>query len=535
MAKKNRMKSTVADRTGKKKQIIFFREAGRIFQTVEPWVPWILGGFYSIVMTYLTFRYHSVGGLDVETEFYAELYPQARKLVEGQFSPLNYGAKGPVYSILLAASYGVVRDYFTAAQVLNLFSSCVFLAVLYYLIKNVFNSITAVLTVFIIISNYMFQNFTYQVSSDMPFMVLCVLSMLFLFRNGGTRDIILSSLFGILAFLTRYNGVFIALGSVLYLSFEQVVLRERLKKIGLWIGIFVIAGLPWFIPNTIATGNPVHNDNYINVMLEFYGREQDGHRYENWTEELPKQFTGMGDIFFYDPVHFLKKMAVNVKGHFIWDMRALVQWRLTFFIIAGLITSLFLKPSRRMLLYFSFGIIYFLILTLVFYNARFSLYLLAFYAPLAVWPFTNDKICARVGRFSWVPAAVIALIILSYTYTSTRVMLDDIKYTPFFFKEMGQMLDEYEPDKTRKLLARKPHTAYYADLVPSMFPDDVRNVEDLVDYCRKNDIDYILYSLVEAKYRPQLQDLLNINKEYTGLERIYINKVFGVIYKVKTD
>jgi len=51
MAKKNRMKSTVDDCTGKKKQMPFFREAGRMFQTVEPWIPWILGGFYSIVMT----------------------------------------------------------------------------------------------------------------------------------------------------------------------------------------------------------------------------------------------------------------------------------------------------------------------------------------------------------------------------------------------------------------------------------------------------------------------------------------------------
>jgi len=546
MAIKKRMKPTKTIPEGRGKQIPFIQKAGQIYNSVEPWIPWIIGGLYSIVMAYITFRYHTVGGLDVETDFYAELYPQARKLVEGQFSPLNYGAKGPVYSILLAASYGIVRDYFIAGQVLNLFSSGVFIAALYYLIKQVFNSLTALLTVLFVISNYMFQNFTYQVSSDMPFMAFCVLSMLFLIRKGGTRGLILSSLFGILAFLTRYNGVFIALGSVLYLSFEQIPFRERLKKIGIWAGIFFIAGLPWFIPNTIATGNPVHNDNYINVMLEFYGRGPDGLEYENWTEALPKQFTGMGDIFLYDPVYFVKKVIFNVFDHYIWDMRGLIhiypargnnflQWSFPFFITVGLFVFWFCRPSRRMVIYFSFGIIYFLILTLVFYNARFSLYLLAFYAPLAIWPFTNEKISGRFGKFSWIPAAVIMFSILSYTIATTRAVLDDVRYTPYFLKDMGRALGDYEPVKSRKLLARKPHAAYYADLVPSMFPGDTATVEELVEYCRNNDIDYILYSLVEAKYRPQLQDLLNLQKNHPGLDLIHVNKVFGVIYRVKSD
>jgi 4-amino-4-deoxy-L-arabinose transferase-like glycosyltransferase len=378
----------------------------------------------------------------------------------------------------------------------------------------------------------MFQNFTYQVGSDMPFMVMCACSMYFLFRNTGTCDRIVSALFALLAFLTRYNGVFLVFGTVLYYASEHVVVRERLKRIGLWLGVFIVAGLPWFIPNWLITGNPVHNDNYINVMLEFYGRGSTGIGYENWTHALPKQFTSLGDIFLYDPVYFLKKMGANVIGHFMWDMRALVEWRLGICVMLGILVFVLVKPSKRMLVYFSFGFFYFLILTLIFYNARFSLYLLAFYAPLAVMPFTNEKITRRLGRFSWIPAALVVLVTLSYAYTSTGEMLDNIRYTPYFLKDMGLALGKYEPDKTQKLLARKPHVAYYAGLVPSMFPgDDVQTVDELIAYCRTHGIRYILYSLVEAKYRPQLQELLDPRKEHPGLEVIY-SGIFGYIYKV---
>ena len=536
MAKKKHENGIKIVKNREKKQISAFQKSFQVYMSVEPWIPWILGGLYAIVMSYLTFRYHTVGTLDVETDFYAELYPQAKKLINGEFSPLNYSAKGPVYSIFLAAMYVISRDYFVAAEIINLFSSAVFLAVLYGLIRNLFNSLTALFVVFIVVSSYMFQNFTYQVGSDMPFMALCALSMYFLFKSDGVlkRDIVLSAFFGLLAFLTRYNGVFIVFGSLLFLALNQCPIKERAKRIALWLGVFIVVGLPWFIPNTMATGNPVHNNNYINIMLEFYGQGPNGLRYENWTDALPKKFTGLGDIFFYDPVYFVRKMAANVWGHFVWDMRALVQWRFAVFVFAGLILIWFMKPSRRILLYFSFGLLYFLILTLVFYNARFSLFLLVFYAPLAVWPLASDKITGKLGRFSRIPLILLLLVTVSINYTSTRTTLNDIKYVPYFLKDMGMALDKYEPDKSKKLLARKPHAAYYAGLEPSMFPDTVQNVEELVDFCRKYHVDYVLYSLVEAKYRPQLQDLLNLDKKFPALEMIYSN-MFGAVYRVEPE
>ncbi len=501
---------------------------------VEPWLPWVLASAYFIFMTYLTFRYHRIGGFGVETDFYAELVPQAKKLLNGQFSPLNYGLKGPVYSMFLAGVYIVVREYFYAGLIINLISSFVFIYAIYYLVKIVFNRITSVFVTVAIIFNYSFQNYTYQAGSDMPFLALCALSMLFLFRSREIRNVVLSALFGLLAFLVRYNGVFIAMGAVIYLSLIGGSLIDRLKRIGIWITIFIVAGLPWFIPNYITTGNPVHNDNYINVMMEYYALGKEDVSYENWEKALPENFTGLGDIFMYNPTYFIKHTGLNVLRHFLADIKILIKLRLGILVVLGLLTIFFLKPDKQKLIYFSFGVIYFLILTLVFYNERFSLYLLTMYIPLAVWPFTEKTLLARLKNFFWVPFAIIFLIIASYSYTSTKNVLYEIKNPPTILeelKELGINLEKIEHDKSQKIMARKPNVAYYAGLNVVMFPEDVRSVEELIYLCRDNSIRYILYSGVEYSSRPHLKILFNTDFNHNELEKVESNNA-GVIFRV---
>ena len=512
----------------------FLSAAKETVERYAPWFPWVLALLYFVVMSYFTFRYHRIGLEGVETDFYVELVPQAKKLLAGDFSPLNYGTKGPVYSILLSVMYLIMRDYFYAGLLINLLSAAVFLVVVYFLINKVFNVYTAIIAAFAIAFNYVFQSYTYQAGSDMPFMAMCALSMYFLFKNTGRRDIVFSSLFGLLAFLTRYNGIFIVLGSVVYLTVIGGSWKERLKCAGLWIGVFVLAGLLWFVPNWLATGNPVHNDNYINVMLEFYAIGKGTGSYEKWLDVLPEEFTSLGEIFFYDPVYFIKRIAHNSLTHFLADMTELLGLKLGIFVVPGLILLWFLKADRKKLVYLSFGVFYFLILTLIFYNARFSLYLMVFYIPLAVWPLTGQKIENFIGRLSWVPRAALILVILSYSYLTPKAVLTEIKDSPpflIYLKELGIALGKTEPDKSKKIIGRKPHVAYFSGLEASMFPEKPKTVGELVEFCHEYNIDYILYSGVEEFFRPDVKILLNVGQKNPGLEMVYYNK-FGVIYRV---
>lgn len=505
----------------------------RAFDKIDPWFPWVVGAVFFLIMAWLTFRYHTVGGLGVETDFYAELYPGAKQLLAGHFSPLNYGAKGPVYSFLLAGIYLIARDFFTAGLLLNLLSAALFLPVLYSLVKIVFNRLTAVITLIAVMFNYMFLSYTYQAGSDMPFMLICALSMFTLFRGRGRVDFVFSAVFGLLAFLTRYNGAFIVLGAAVFFAWSEGVLTGRLKKFGLWLAIFIAAGLPWFIPNAIVTGSPIHNDNYVNVMMDYYGIGKAGVTYENWTDALPKQFTGIGDIILYNPVYFAKHTISNMAGHFLKDLRELVTWRLGIFVIIGMILLLLsIRPIKRQMKYFVFGVFYFLILAIVFYNARFSLFLLAMYIPAAVWPFTVPIRPDFLRWFSRFMMAGLILIIFSTAVTSVPRLYNDIQESPTFLKELGQALGTLESDKSQKIIARKPHVAYYAGLNPLMFPEKPKNIEELVKFCHEQHVRYILYSVIEARFRPNLSSLISIDDRYPGLHEICYND-YGVIYRVE--
>ena len=281
-------------------------------------------------------------------------------------------------------------------------------------------------------------------------------------------------------------------------------------------------------------GSPVYNDNYVNVMMEFYGLEKEGATYENWRDNLPRDFTGLGDIIMYDPAYFVKRVGQKVFTHFTADIKYLLGWRLGIFVVLGLVLFWFTPDKERKLMFFLFGLFYFLILTLVFYNERFSLFLLVFYTSFAAFSFTSHTVFVRLRRFSRFPAAILILVIMSYIFTTPPVILAELKNTPPYFKdlqELGLVLGRVEPDKSKKIIARKPNVAYYAGLDALMFPEHVRSVGELVEFCREQNVDYILYSGVEMPVRPYVQDLFKIDQKIPGLEIVFHNR-FGVIYRV---
>ncbi|MFC1490178.1 glycosyltransferase family 39 protein [Candidatus Latescibacterota bacterium] len=520
---------------GIRKNHDFLSYLDSVLEKHETWLSWSIVSAFFLVMSFLTLRYHTTGGFGVETDFYAELAYQAQLLLRGDFSPMNYGAKGPVYSLILAGVSLVVRDLFVSGLLINLISGFTFLIVLFYLVKQIFNRITAFVVILAVAFNFSFQSYIYQAGSDLPFMALSILSIFFLYRSEKRKYLVLSAVFGLFAFLTRYNGAFIAFGSMLYLAFSGGTAKERLKRIGLWTAVYICLGLPWFIPNYIVRGNPVYNSNYINVMIDFYGIGKEGFSVETWYDRLPDKFNSLGDVILYDPVHFITHLSANIITHFLLDIQKLIGLGLGIFTVLGIPMLFIVKPSRKMLLYFSFGIFYFLILTLVFYNARFSLFLITLYLPLAVWPFTEKKVSKYLRKFSGVPVILIFTMTLYSGYTSSKVTVYDIKNVNPLLEELkiiGENLDKIEVDKSQKILARKPNTAHYAGLTPIMFPEDVDTVEKLIDYCNEIKARYILYSATEYEIRPKMRILYDKNYEHPGLERVFYNRA-GFVYRVR--
>jgi hypothetical protein len=541
-ARRKQRSDNVARSTSK---TTFFALTARI----EPWLEWWIAGVYLAMMGFLTFRYHPVGGLQVETDFYAELVPQAQALMSGAFDPGNYGAKGPVYSVLLSATYIAARDWFRAGVILNLLASAVFLVACHRLLARLFNRTTAHIAILAIATNYTFQSFTCQAASDMPFMALSVLAIYFVFDERRSRGtIVIAALCASLAFLTRYNGAFLVVGSLAYLSLVGDTSRRRMRDAALWLAVFIVSGLPWYIPNALATGSPIHNDNALSVAMEFYGVDEDGFNYERWTENLPEvlrekieQSESGPDISIMDvarvgPGHFVAHLALNTVRYFLAHLSRLIGWRLGVFVLAGIGLFWFARPGRRRMLFFLFGAVLFMILTLIFFNERFALFLLVFYLPIAIWPFTTRRVRGLLRGFSMLPVILMGVLIASYAVTSTPRVVAEMKRDVRFLtglKDLGLALGAQTGDSGALLAARKPHVAHYAGMYPIMFPP-VGTVAELRLFCREHDVGYVLYSGVEIAFRPEFRALVQFQDPPPGLVAVVSNHS-GVVYRILED
>ena len=98
-------------------------------------------------------------------------------------------------------------------------------------------------------------------------------------------------------------------------------------------------------------------------------------------------------------------------------------------------------------------------------------------------------------------------------------------------KGLGRALRAVEQDTSQRVTAREPHVAHYADLNPVMFPESLRTVEELVAFCRKQSIKYVVYSGVEYSSRPYLRILFKPEADFQGLEHIISNRA-GIVYRV---
>ncbi|MFC1552849.1 hypothetical protein ACFL6P_09850, partial [Candidatus Latescibacterota bacterium] len=72
----------------------------------------------------------------------------------------------------------------------------------------------------------------------------------------------------------------------------------------------------------------------------------------------------------------------------------------------------------------------------------------------------------------------------------------------------------------------------YAGFAPKMFPDDTETIEQLIEFCRLNDVRYIMFSVVEFAKRPKMRMLADPDSEHPGLE-IFYRSQSAIVYRVK--
>jgi hypothetical protein len=496
-----------------------------------------LAAVYTAVMAVLSFKYHIMGGYGVETDFYI-FVSQAKQIFEGEF-PID-GARGPVYFVLLAVAGRIVGDFFRAGMVIGLLSAGFLLYVVHRLISRLFGPGLALGVTILTALNPTFVQHTYSCGTDMFFAALATGAIYYALCQWplSYKHIVWSGVLCAIVYLTRFNGVFVLAGlafCVLLHRQEGTKLGGRVLRFLALAGVFLAAVSPWGFYCLAEKGDFFYNTNYQNVAYAVHGEGTAG--WDEFWLNRASEFKSFGDVIGSAPGAVAGTLAKNVYVHLKNDMGTLMGWHLGVPALIGLVFLAFRRPRGALGLYLLFNLLFFGVLLAVFYNPRFSLFLVPCYTLLAV---TGLRELMGIAGRNWRSAprvfAVAVLLLAGWTFVqSLRFNREVIISGPGEILSIARWFESRVPvsERTGLIVARNPHIGYYLDLDFNWIPG-ASDPEDLIRKLKAMGADYLYFSYMEASRRPNLKELLDPNSNYPGLRHLAHTKAPpAVLYAVE--
>jgi hypothetical protein len=492
---------------------------------------------YVVLMAVISFKYHIIGGYGVETDFYT-FVSQAKHIFEGGF-PID-GARGPVYFIALAVVERVLHDFFRSGMVIGIASAGFTLYLTYRLIAHLFRRDFALIVTLLTALNPTFVQHTYSSGTDMLFVAIAAGAVYYSLRHWpmGYGQTAVSGLLSGVAYLTRFSGIFILVGLFLGLIVFGARCRNGMRRLlapVVLCAAFLAAITPWGVYCLEKKGDFFYNTNYKNIAYAVHGEGKVGWD-EFWTTESG-EYESFADVVLSSPGAVLKTLTRNVYAHFTKDMGTLLGWHIGAFVLLGLVAALFQRPNVPQGIYFLLNALCFAVLLAVFYNPRFSIFLIPAYSLLAtLGVYSLAQILTRSARYASAGAAALVLVLVLWTSVQTYNWNSDVIVRgPGEILSLARWFDANVPEseRGRVIVARKPHIAYYLNMEFKWLPN-ADNVDDLVAELRELDADYLYFSYMEASRRPKLASLLDPASSHPGLRHIvHLKAPPAVLYAVE--
>jgi hypothetical protein len=492
---------------------------------------------YTIIVAVIGYVYHTVGDYNIETDFFWTYVPIAKKVLQGILTIEDF--RGPGYPIVLALAGLILRDFFHAGMLLGAVAAGTTLFVMHRLLTRLFGADLAFLAVLLTATNRTFIQYTYTAGTDMVFVAWVAVAVSFFLRSPVCirRDVILAAFCTAVAYLNRFNGIILlpALPAILLLTdpYDQPW-RERWRTAALFVGVTFGAILPWGIYCLVERGSFFYNRNYLNLAFEMFGK---GH--VSWDEFWyagPLQYTSFLQVVMKDPVLFLQKIVGNTYEHFVSDMDLLLGWPLGIAVILGIVSFVFVRPTRRQTALLLVGAAFFGVLVTVFYGERFSMFLLPTYAAIALRALSLPSL-RSLRLFGTLPiGGVIAIGLIAWTshvsYQFNRENIDSGPgEIPAIAKTFNTSTNGQEAGKI--VVARKPHIAYYLDMRLELFPM-AESIDSLRTALRRLDASYLFYSRMEAGLRPTFSYLLEPSRAPAWLVPVtWTSMPPAVLYRIE--
>ncbi|HOJ37526.1 MAG TPA: glycosyltransferase family 39 protein [Ignavibacteriales bacterium] len=491
------------------------------------YIPFII---YTIILLFINLVNHKVGDYGVETDFFWMYVPEAKKILSGTL-PIDQ-FRGPFYPIMLAIFKLFIGDFFKAGIILNTIAAGITLYFFDKTLKLLYNRFVAFFTTLFIAFNPVFLQYTYSCGTDMLFLSLVSLTIYFVFSKTKF-NLYFAGLFAGLSYLTRYNGIFLIIGTILFFIFNLLKTKDYksiLLDFSKFTIVFLIIILPWGIYTKIEKGEFFYNQNYLNTAFEFQENKVSWDEYWQGHKNIKSTY----DVFSQNPTFFTQKVFSNLYRNFILDTHRLIapanlndalQYNennletnfLAIILILSFILYIYFNHLKgkigsfkwifeienpEKIAFLTFLILDLLILTLIFYSERFNLFLLLFYGLILFS--TIDNLTLKFKLVGIIISTIFCIYTLSNAYNYNK---DIISSGPEEIILASDWINNNNLPKS-KIIARKPHIAYYTNMKFEVIPV-FKSPEEFAKKLNQTDAQYLFVSAIEVNSRPFLQYILS--------------------------
>jgi len=496
-----------------------------------------------IILAYLANR-HPIGNFATETDFYHFYAPDAERISHGQFPTNTF--QGPGYPALLALITKLTgSDIFAAGKWLSVIGAVICGLLVFLLFGRLFGYWIGIGAQAIAIVSGEFPQFSLNATTDVLFLLLCLLALVIFIYPWFTMRLrvgIGGVLCG-LAYLTRYNGVFLLLAfiiGILFLNLFEQNRRLRYQLTAIVLLTFLVTVSPWLYANYRNRGSLFYNTNYLNLATEFYPELVAGKTNQDGTRALEQKFQSTADVLRYDPVRVISHYPLNLYETLrlsVWD--SLVEELVGLLALLGIILVLIKRRSKYLAFILITGAIYILMIALTHWETRYCFFVMTLYSGLAVYAATQftELLRSRGVKVKKLLGAAIPVFMVTvmWALSFAESRLDVERFLaghPLEILAARDYLSGVNPQGRRmRIVARKPHLPYLSHNEWIFFPQ-VKSIDELRLWVEDNEIDYIAIGRRELKERKELTPLGDPKNAPRWLKAVWVNEdpVF-ILYK----
>jgi len=486
---------------------------------------WCVAAAFACGLLFMIAGPHKIGDYLTETDFYGDYAKGARLIQQGNLLPSRYGVVGPGYEVALAVAGLAVRDLFVAAQLLSAAAMTVALLLWFFLLRRCADARVGLLVVLVIAANPHFFHYGYAATTDALSVVIQAGALYLLLARGGARSVIGAGVLAALAFLTRYNAIYLLPAGIAAIVAAGRPAAEpaaggspraaRVRDAFRFTAGFFAPVVPWVL-YSLAHGGSFSFQLHHNIAYEVFAHAK-GIPWDTYQRDLQPQFKTLWDVIRRDPNAVAARMAFNCWDHLRLDAGSLLGWPTAAAGLLGIALGAADGTLRRLWPLWAASALLFLTLVPAFHSVRYSLALLPFYATTIALAFASPLGALAVGRARrlWLkPALAVVPLGLSLN-DSVRVQAHVIDQLPTEVLECAQTLRELKQPGDR-LIARKWHVAFHAGVDGVAFPF-ADSLADLATYAHRHHVRWLYMSWPEAETRPQFYFLLDTSGRIPGL------------------